>query len=451
MAWFKRKEERKVIKGFVPDPKPAKAPQIPAAPKPLTDGFDDDADLGVDNVAAPGRYNNYNYGYGYGYTNYGTGTGAWWQSAEGIAWDLKNGYTKAAKIEAAEKLARLNTDEALDKLIDAVDVADKDVREAVFSAIAKIGTAKAVGKLIKNAVGNVKESEKVERLVDALKDEKNNKKELILIALKLDSELKAAVAAGADADLAKGLWDAGEAAFPLIAEIAKDGSKRKLLETALAAAPADTISAALTADEDMIVDMAVSSISDKGDYRFLPELIDAAVKTANSVNVQKAIITIEKKMGMKGFSLPKVSDFSEAATSGPGSKNSRVLFITESREVGEALIRGANFLADTEADTVDYSGDIEKLKKKALKYRTVFVQDTAHGDGARLAYWLAQNGASVIFSGFRDEVKRFKEKYGDCKCRCMDFVLDLKKLIKIILDDKKKAEEAEERGIEDGK
>ena len=429
MAWFKGNEGKKVkVKGFVPNPKPAQAPQIPSAPLTdnVNDSFDDNA-IDTPGVGTRGAaYTNYGYGYG-------TGTGVWWQSAKGIAWDLKNGYSKSAKIEAAEKLARLNTDEALDELIDAVDVADKDVREAVFDAIAKIGTAKAVGRLIEKAVGKVGEEDKVEKIIDALKDEKNENKKLILMALKLDNELKAVVAEGVDSDLAKGLWGAGEAAFPLIAEIAKDGKKKKMLESALAAAAADVVSTALTADEKEIIDMAVGAVGDKGDYRFLPELIDAAVKTTNSANVQKAIISIEKKMGLKGFSLPEVSEVSETAE-GQGVKNSRILFITEGKEIGASFVRVTENIMDAEADSVEYEKmDAEKLRKKALRYGTVVIRDDFEKTGSRLAYWLASKGSNVIYMSH--EKDRLDELLEKCKCRCLKEPVNLKELIKMLTDD----------------
>jgi len=359
------------------------------------------------------EYNNYEYG-GYGGYGYGLGYKNYWETERGIGWDLKNGYSKSVRIDAAEKLGRMKTDEALDELIEAIEEKDEDVKVAIFKAIEMIGKDKAAEKLLKKVFGIFNKTEKINKIIAKLKEGKKDENKILLTALMFDDRLREKIGQLVDDDIAKNLWVMGKVAFPLIAEIAKDENKRKLLSDALAASDEETINEAIRSDEDIVSDIAVGVVGEKCDYRFIPALTDVIVKKINWQNAVMALLTIEKKMGIK---VPKDAVFSNT--------RNRILFIVPTEEIGKAFERLFSDFESPVEWTTSYSRC--KIEKKRLKrYKTVVIDDLAEGSGRDLVPFLKEKGIDVIY------MSATKDHYKDLECKKVPYPFDLKELMDAI-------------------
>ena len=221
---------------------------------------------------------------------------SYWETEKGIGWDLRNGYSKSVRIDAAEKLGRIKTDEALNELIEAIGEKDEDVRAAILKAIELIGNEKAAKKLLQKVFGFLNETEEINKIIEKLKKGKEDEKRTLLMALKFDDKLRERVGKMVDNDIARSLWCMGEVAFPLIAEVAKDKNKREILSNALADSSEEIINEAIRSDEESVSGMAIEVAAKKGNYKFIPALTDIIVKKSNWQNAARALLEIEKKI-----------------------------------------------------------------------------------------------------------------------------------------------------------
>lgn len=331
----------------------------------------------------------------------------YWYTEKGLGWELRNGYSRSSRIEAAEKLSKMNTVEALDELLEAVHEKDEKVKAAIFDAIEKIGKLKAANRLIEKTVGKINKGEKVTKLIMVLKEGREDEKENILLALKFDDTLRNEVAMQTDATLAKALWQYGESAFSLIEEVAKDEGKKRILIDSLSASSRSTIMTALKEGNGIVKDIALQIVREKGDLSYLPVLIDDVVKERNWQEAYKTIIAIEKKAGFK------VSNNLESAV-----KDS-VLFIA-SEEVGKSFARALQM----EENKVELVSSFSKseIEKKLRQCGVVVIVENEKGFGKNLIPFLEEKKAVVIY------MSADKKDYKNLDCTTISFPPQLEEL-----------------------
>lgn len=235
---------------------------------------------------------------GYSYKGHGgySGVSSFVETAQSLGKDLKSNYYTTYRKNAAEKLGKMGTDEALNELISSLkEEKDTGVAQAIVDAVCAIGKKGSVKELLSAAGAS---ADNIGSIVAVITGEDQKKAIMAFGALRMDEALKYNVRRKvvSNQDAISRLWKSGSPAFQFLEELAQRDVD---IETPLKKDPS-LIDSALSATSKLIRRMGCRAAGKTGDPKYLPELIDALIADDDPTEAESAIIRIEKKLGGKG-------------------------------------------------------------------------------------------------------------------------------------------------------
>ena len=363
-------------------------------------------------------------GYG-GYGSYG-GYGkvySYVETADSIAWDLKYGYQKERKIEAAKKLAKMKTDEALKELVNALTLKNNDdceVRIALVDAICSFGKKECAKNLLEAADIGTMDAAKI---IEAIKEAKKERVVLVLGAMKIDADLgnKVKDTIKKDGEMIAALWKAEDIAHLFLSEFAAQGIDiEKNFPTS-----EDSIKKAFASDSKEIRKCAIDSIKKSKNVKFIPELLDSLMIDDNWQETEKMICSIlgqEKAIG-------------------------KILIVTDNKPYAKSLKKTIESTAEMKVDTCEYD-ELESLledTKNKSKYSKIIIEinPVIRGkDALEKIIGSELKRYEVILTSLEEDDKEMID--GLSRAKFLKMPVKLPELIKLIVDENSNKSESKE-------